>query len=114
MAVTGPEPDLAMLAALPCINWLNCGLAGVAGAARVGLVDLALAGEERCQHGNAHAATQVTDEVADAGDLVAHVAGDSDVAEDADGDEDECQARHLVAAPQDHGAEIEGQAEVGG
>src|SRR3974390_2397142 len=79
----------------------------------VGLVDLALAGQERRQHGNAHAATEVADEVANAGDLVAHVPGDSDVAEDADRDEDESQAGHLVTAPKDHGPEIDGEAEVG-
>src|SRR5271166_3327663 len=80
---------------------------------QVGLVDLALPSEERREHGNADAAAQVADEVRDAGDLVAHVARDAHVTEDADGDEYKRESGHLVHAPEDHGAEIDGEAKVG-
>ena len=65
----------------------------------VSLVDLALPREEGSQHGNADAASEIASEVADAGDLVALLGRNADVTQDADGNEDEGETRHLVHTP---------------
>src|ERR1035438_8255854 len=76
------------------------------------LVNLALSREESGQHGNADAASQIADEVADAGDLVVLVGRNSYIAQDADGNKDERQPGHLVHTPQHDGTEINSQAEM--
>ena len=70
---------------------LNCGFAVVGMSDQVRLMHLALAREEGGQHGDSDAAAEIADEVADTGHLVALVAGNCDIAEDAYWYEDERQ-----------------------
>jgi len=79
---------------------------------QVRLVYLALAGEEGGQHGDTDAAAKISNEVADARNLVALVARHTHVAKNADRNEDEGEARHLIHAPEDQGAEVNVQIQV--